>query len=106
MPFSFLKKKDESDNGSASPVAIDAQPEHYEKSFWQRLWPVLACGSGLFSDGCERGKGSNDSAGSRLNLLHYPDINNVIGSVSTVLGTIYGEQYTHASAQKNVSSIR
>lgn len=21
------------------------------KSFWQRLWPVMACGAGLFSDG-------------------------------------------------------
>lgn len=21
------------------------------KGFWERLWPVLACGAGLFSDG-------------------------------------------------------
>lgn len=22
-----------------------------DKSFWDRLWPVIACGAGLFSDG-------------------------------------------------------
>jgi hypothetical protein len=22
-----------------------------QKSFWSRLWPVFACGAGLFSDG-------------------------------------------------------
>lgn len=31
--------------GSDDPLA--AVP----KSQWERLWPVLACGSGLFSDG-------------------------------------------------------
>lgn len=25
--------------------------ENLHKSFWQRLWPVFACGAGLFSDG-------------------------------------------------------
>ncbi|KAH8601425.1 major facilitator superfamily domain-containing protein [Bisporella sp. PMI_857] len=54
------------------------------KSRWERLWPVIACGAGLFSDGY---------------------INNVIGSVSTILSTIYGDAYTKSSAKKNVSSI-
>ena len=24
---------------------------HTDKSTWERLWPVIACGAGLFSDG-------------------------------------------------------
>jgi hypothetical protein len=24
-----------------------------DKSFWDRLWPVMTYGAGLFSDGCE-----------------------------------------------------
>ncbi|CAD6502383.1 BgTH12-04975 [Blumeria graminis f. sp. triticale] len=54
------------------------------KNDWDQIWTVMACGAGLFSDGY---------------------INNVIGSVSTILKTIYGETYTHSSAQKNVSAI-
>ncbi|KAH6696785.1 major facilitator superfamily domain-containing protein [Plectosphaerella plurivora] len=46
--------------------------------------PVFACGSGLFSDGY---------------------INNVIGSVNTVLAYQYGEIYTKSTAARNVSSI-
>ncbi|KAM3066167.1 glycerophosphoinositol permease [Clarireedia jacksonii] len=54
------------------------------KTRWERLWPAMACGSGLFSDGY---------------------INNVIGSVSTMLSTIYGTAYTKSAAKKNVSAI-
>ena len=25
--------------------------EHTEKGRWERIWPTLACGAGLFSDG-------------------------------------------------------
>ena len=55
-----------------------------EKSFGQRLMPVFACGAGLFSDGY---------------------LNNVIGSVSTILETLYKKQYTESSAVSNVGSI-
>lgn len=55
-----------------------------EKSKWERLWPVIACGAGLFSDGY---------------------LNGVIGSVSTMLATIYPKQYAESTAQSNVSSI-
>lgn len=34
-----------------------------------------------------------------------PDINNVIGSVSTILTRLYGTAYTQSNAQKNVSAI-
>ncbi|PQE28837.1 major facilitator superfamily transporter protein [Rutstroemia sp. NJR-2017a BBW] len=54
------------------------------KTRWERLWPAMACGSGLFSDGY---------------------INNVIGSVSTMLSQIYGTAYTGSAAKKNVSAI-
>ncbi|KAK5281063.1 glycerophosphoinositol permease [Exophiala xenobiotica] len=54
------------------------------KGRWQRTWPVLAAGAGLFSDGY---------------------LNNVIGSVSTMLATIYPNEYANSSAQQNVSSI-
>ncbi|KAB8293954.1 hypothetical protein EYC80_009426 [Monilinia laxa] len=54
------------------------------KTRWERLWPAMACGSGLFSDGY---------------------INNVIGSVSTILGKIYGAVYTESAAVKNISAI-
>ncbi|CZT45853.1 related to GIT1-Glycerophosphoinositol transporter also able to mediate low-affinity phosphate transport [Rhynchosporium secalis] len=51
---------------------------------WEKLWPVMACGAGLFSDGY---------------------VNNVIGSVSTMLGKIYGGRYKGSDSQKNISAI-
>ncbi|KAK5124982.1 hypothetical protein LTR85_001172 [Meristemomyces frigidus] len=65
------------DQRRASLVEID-------KPFWDRIWPVIACGAGLFSDGY---------------------LNGVIGSVSTILATIYPEQYAASPAQSNVSAI-
>ncbi|KAF1953075.1 glycerophosphodiester transporter [Byssothecium circinans] len=55
-----------------------------EKSRMERMWPVIACGAGLFSDGY---------------------LNNIIGPVSTMLKTIYPGAYKNSSAQANVSSI-
>lgn len=55
-----------------------------EKSKWERLWPVIACGAGLFSDGY---------------------LNNIIGPVNTMLKTIYPASFKNSSAQANVSSI-
>ncbi|KAF1349938.1 MFS phospholipid transporter [Delphinella strobiligena] len=54
------------------------------KSFAQRLFPVAACGCGLFSDGF---------------------LNNIIGSVNTMLSKIYGDRYTSSPAASNVASI-
>ncbi|KAF2848644.1 MFS general substrate transporter [Plenodomus tracheiphilus IPT5] len=81
--------------------AIEGQPERFnstdksdierrgnvaktEKGRWERLWPVIACGAGLFSDGY---------------------LNNIIGPVNTMLKTIYPKEYAGSSAQANVSSI-
>jgi MFS family permease len=55
-----------------------------DKTKWQRLWPVIACGAGLFSDGY---------------------LNGVIGSVSTMLAILYPKQYSSSPAQSNVASI-
>lgn len=65
-------------------TARDVPPEDITKSRWDRSWPVIACGAGLFSDGY---------------------VNGVIGSVNTILARLYGKDYTASPAQKNVSSI-
>lgn len=54
------------------------------KGRWDRSWPVIACGAGLFSDGY---------------------LNGVIGSVSTMLQLIYGKEYTSSSYKSAVPSI-
>lgn len=78
--------------GDKEPYAADV-PEvdnrrgsiaNTDKSQWDRLWPVIACGAGLFSDGY---------------------LNGVIGSVNTMLAQIYPKEYKGSSAQANVSSI-
>ena len=58
--------------------------ENKEKTRWERSWPTIACGAGLFSDGY---------------------LQAVIGPVNTCLKDIYGTAYTNSSAQSNVSSI-
>ncbi|KAF3035515.1 hypothetical protein E8E11_003038 [Didymella keratinophila] len=55
-----------------------------DKGKWERLWPVIACGAGLFSDGY---------------------LNNIIGPVNTMLSRIYPDAYAGSSAQANVASI-
>jgi MFS family permease len=61
-----------------------ASVANVEKGKWERLWPVIACGAGLFSDGY---------------------LNNIIGPVNTMLSRIYPDAYTGSSAQANVASI-
>ncbi|KIV95684.1 hypothetical protein PV10_03308 [Exophiala mesophila] len=65
---------------SIHAAPLDATP----KTRWERSWPVIACGAGLFSDGY---------------------INGVIGSVNTMLRIIYKDEYINSNAQNNVSSI-
>ncbi|KAF2123969.1 glycerophosphodiester transporter [Dothidotthia symphoricarpi CBS 119687] len=55
-----------------------------DKGRWEKLWPVMACGAGLFSDGY---------------------LNNIIGPVNTMLSKIYPKEYTGSSIQANISSI-
>ncbi|KAL0938546.1 major facilitator superfamily transporter [Colletotrichum truncatum] len=77
----FLKK-DPSESETASQDAVaDAPPR---KPFREAIVPVIACGAGLFSDGY---------------------INNVIGSVTTVLALQYGDLYKTSNAKKYVGDI-
>ncbi|PVH87669.1 MFS phospholipid transporter-like protein Git1 [Cadophora sp. DSE1049] len=87
--FGFKKEpavQAQGDSGSDTPYVqnVETDLENTGKNRWAKLWPVMACGAGLFSDGY---------------------VNNVIGSVSTMLGQIYGARYKGSSAQKNISAI-
>ncbi|PPJ53339.1 hypothetical protein CBER1_00974 [Cercospora berteroae] len=70
---------------SEDEKAVDISPlAPPDKTRWQRLWPTIACGAGLFSDGY---------------------LQSVIGPVNTCLKTIYGTSYTSSNAASNVTSI-
>ncbi|CAG8115881.1 unnamed protein product [Penicillium olsonii] len=78
-----MSEKDPAPLGAAQSVEL--QPlEDVTKGRWERSWPTIACGAGLFSDGY---------------------LNQIIGPVGTMLQKIYGDAYTNSSAQQNVSSI-
>ncbi|MCJ1417369.1 hypothetical protein MMC32_003712 [Xylographa parallela] len=88
--MNFLRKNRDEKQEQNSPAvgrreSIAAQQlEALPKSRWERSWPTIACGAGLFSDGY---------------------LNGVIGSVSTMLSQLYPTEYTNSSARSNVSSI-
>ncbi|KAK7218339.1 hypothetical protein V2G26_006342 [Clonostachys chloroleuca] len=79
-----LSFKKRSQDGGSNDIEAPVVPERAPKPFWEAIMPVFACGAGLFSDGY---------------------INNVIGSVNTVLALQYGALYKNNSASQNVSSI-
>lgn len=70
-------------NGTADLVS-DTPVEATDKTWWQRRAPVIACGSGLFSDGY---------------------LNGVIGSVNTILRRLYKTEYATSNAQSNITSL-
>ncbi|PGH14251.1 hypothetical protein AJ80_05991 [Polytolypa hystricis UAMH7299] len=63
---------------------LEQSLENTGKSRWERSWPTIACGAGLFSDGY---------------------LNNIIGSVNTILRILYPTSYKSSAAVKNVPSI-
>lgn len=67
-----------------NPVIHTAPLAELPKGRWERTWPTIACGAGLFSDGY---------------------LNGVIGSVTTMLALIYGDEYTKSSAKSAIPSI-
>lgn len=67
-------------NGNTIHIQEDDIAPSGKKSYW----PIFTAGAGLFSDGY---------------------VNNSIGTASTCLSYIYGDQYTHSHALKNVSAI-
>ncbi|KAK3303272.1 major facilitator superfamily domain-containing protein [Chaetomium strumarium] len=72
--------------GNQDPTATLASPSSPlpEKSFWRSLVAVMACGAGLFSDGY---------------------INNVIGSVVTILALEYGDVWKTSNAKHYLGDI-
>ncbi|KAI9652237.1 MAG: hypothetical protein M1829_001803 [Trizodia sp. TS-e1964] len=58
--------------------------DHTHKGRWEHLWPTIACGAGLFSDGY---------------------LNGVIGSVNTILSRLYPVDYKQSPARQNVTAI-
>ncbi|KAM3418986.1 hypothetical protein BST61_g4943 [Cercospora zeina] len=80
-PAQSVTRQTTSDDGKAADVSPRAPPE---KTRWERLWPTIACGAGLFSDGY---------------------LQSVIGPVNTCLKHIYGTRYTNSNAASNVTSI-
>lgn len=68
------------------PPGADAQQGNVEpkQPFKQAILPVIACGAGLFSDGY---------------------INNVIGSVVTILAIQYGDLWKNSNAKHYLGDI-
>lgn len=72
----MASNNDFKEEGALSPADLHdletAPPlENPQKSFWERTWPTIACGAGLFSDGY---------------------LQSVIGPVNTVRRTILPSQ--------------
>lgn len=86
----MASKKEESAAVEKAPAPLEDVPvevvplENIQKSRWERSWPTIACGAGLFSDGY---------------------LNGVIGPVNTLLQQIYPDTYKKSPASQNVSSI-
>ncbi|KAA8644338.1 hypothetical protein EYZ11_001647 [Aspergillus tanneri] len=73
----------EKNQTSLDTVPLDTGPVD-TKGRWERSWPTIACGAGLFSDGY---------------------LNGVIGPVNTILGRIYPDTYEKSPASQNVAAI-
>lgn len=113
--------KDIDSSPERDEVAVHGKPlENHEKGRWERSWPTIACGAGLFSDGYLNGYAIQPPYSlpgqpwAHVPLPLHPhtrldtDItcpHRVIGQVNTILSSLYSTQYTHSSAQSNVNAI-
>ena len=113
--------KDIDSSPERDEVAVHGKPlENHEKGRWERSWPTIACGAGLFSDGYLNGyavyslSSPYDEARAHVSLPSLSwtcldtDItrpHRVIGQVNTILSSLYSTQYTHSTAQSNVNAI-
>ncbi|KAH8903441.1 major facilitator superfamily transporter [Coniochaeta sp. PMI_546] len=79
----FFNRKTSQDDVSQEE-RVESERLEAVQPFSKAIMPVIACGAGLFSDGY---------------------INNVIGSVSTVLSYQYGKTYSTSTAKKYVGDI-
>ncbi|KFZ02520.1 hypothetical protein V500_00142 [Pseudogymnoascus sp. VKM F-4518 (FW-2643)] len=84
----FRRNKAEDATATTEEVALDGHEDLAaivaEKSLWDKIFPILAAGSGLFSEGY---------------------VQSVIGSVGTMLGHIYHDEYSLSSGAKNIAAI-
>ncbi|CAI7644490.1 unnamed protein product [Penicillium glandicola] len=84
-PQSYSKEVSEKGVDPVDEQSVELPPlDQTQKGRWERSWPTIACGAGLFSDGY---------------------LNQIIGPVGTMLEKIYGDAYTNSTAQQNVASI-
>lgn len=93
-------------NSVDGPVEI-VPLENLPKSRWERSWPTIACGAGLFSDGYLNGVGGCSTYTYSYRGVERADTSElqVIGSVNTILGILYPKEYENSPASQNVSSI-
>ncbi|KAJ5612520.1 major facilitator superfamily domain-containing protein [Penicillium lagena] len=82
---SVMKEDTEKGPAPLEQAPVEIVPlETPQKGRWERSWPTIACGAGLFSDGY---------------------LNGVIGQVNTILSTLYPKAYSDSPASQNVSAI-
>lgn len=76
-------KANDNDHDNDNDNDNDSDSTEHKKGF-QKYWPIITTGAGLFSDGY---------------------INNSISTVSTCLSLLYGKEYSESHAIRNISSI-
>ncbi|KAK5163918.1 glycerophosphoinositol permease [Saxophila tyrrhenica] len=129
MDDSKISAHDSSSPTNTKDADIEVPLVDPEKSTWERLWPAMACGAGLFvsSSGKKvttRLKNLAQDVADAENI--FPSIHeylihanplfvssgqsdgylqSVIGPVNTILSTLYPVKYAQSSAVSNVTSI-
>lgn len=70
--------------------------ENIQKCRWERSWPTIACGAGLFSDGYLNGVCALIFYRGMDGVKSCPALTilQVIGAVNTMLGEIYPDTYS------------
>jgi MFS family permease len=100
-----LDEKRVSDTSAPAGHIQHVPLEDSGKSRWERLWPVIACGAGLFSDGYLNAVSSHEHFHSESCWMLTFLANQIIGSVSTMLKKIYGAEFSNSAAVANINSI-
>ncbi|ODV91848.1 hypothetical protein CANCADRAFT_23711 [Tortispora caseinolytica NRRL Y-17796] len=86
----FRRSKKNQESSVEAPVSVESSQEINlnepvkDTRVRKHIWSIIGSGAGLFSDGY---------------------VNNIIGSVNTILNILYPKEYAESSAVSNVSSI-
>ena len=105
MKFSLKEKPTGADLPHFDEATLGEVPVNPAKSRWERSWPTIACGAGLFSDGYLNGFVPVLGRISYAEHMADYEFHRVIGQVNTILKLLYKKQYTASTAQQNVTSI-